>query len=128
MTVSCPKLFWKSPKWYFPLIMSLDSGKVRVSSKDIIVDLINAFKRKLLFKYSCLHLHLTMVPHPTHPYLPPSNLPPLILSMGPLDMFLDGPSPIFPHYPSPCSPLVTVSLFSISMFLVIFCLLICFVD
>ena len=34
------------------------------------------------------------------PLLSPSNLPPLALSMCPLYMFLDGPSPIFPHYPS----------------------------
>ena len=33
---------------------------------------------------------------------------------------LDGPSPIFPHYPSPTSLLVTVSLFLISMSLFIF--------
>ena len=34
----------------------------------------------------------------------------------------------FPHYPSSPSPLVTISLFFISMSLFIFCLLICFVD
>ena len=33
-------------------------------------------------------------------------------------MFLDGPSPIFPHYPFPPTPLVTVDLFFNSMFLV----------
>ena len=65
---------------------------------------------------------------PAYPYLLPSILPPLALSMCLLYMFLDGPSPIFPHYPSPLSPLVTVTLFFISMSLVIFCLLICFVD
>ena len=37
------------------------------------------------------------IPHPTHPHLPPSNLPPLALSMGPLYMFLDGPPPIIPQ-------------------------------
>ena len=55
----------------------------------------------LLFKYSCLHFHPTTAPHPTHPCLPPLNLPPLALSMCPLYMFLDGPLPTFPHYPSP---------------------------
>ena len=53
----------------------------------------------LLFKYSCVHFPLTMPPYLTHPYLPPLNLPPMALSMCPLCMFLDGPSPIFPHYP-----------------------------
>ena len=63
--------------------------------------------------------------HPSHPScLPPSNLPSLALSMCPLYKFLDDTSPIFPHYPSPCSPLVTVSLLFISMSLVIFCLLV----
>ena len=70
----------------------------------------------------------TMSPCPTHPLLQPLNLPPLALSMCSLHMFLGGPSPIFSHYPSLPSPLVTVSLFFISMALVIFCLLVCFVD
>ena len=54
--------------------------------------------------------------------------PPLALCMGPSYMFLEDPSPSFPCYsPSP-SPLVTVSLFCISMSLALFCLLVCFVD
>ena len=48
--------------------------------------------------------------------------------MGPLYMFLENPSLSFPHYPPPSTPLVTVSIFFISMSLVIFCLLVCFVD
>ena len=76
----------------------------------------------LLFKYSCLHFHPTTAPCPTHPNLPPSNIPPLALSMCPLPIFLDRPSPIFPHYPSPPSPPGTISLFSIPVFLVILCL------
>ena len=39
----------------------------------------------------------------THPSLPPSNLPSLALSICPVFMFLDGPSPIIPCYPSPPS-------------------------
>ena len=55
--------------------------------------------------------------------------PPLLsLSMGPLYIFLDDPASSFPHYPTPASLLVTVSLFFISMSLVLFCLLVCFVD
>ena len=38
-------------------------------------------------------------PQPTHPRLPPSNLPPLALSMCPIYMFLDGPSPSPPVIP-----------------------------
>ena len=68
-------------------------------------------------------------PCPTHPHLPPLILPPLALSICPLYMFLDDPSPIFPHYhPPPSHPLVTVSLFFISMSLVLFYLLVSFVD
>ena len=66
-------------------------------------------------------------PRPTHPHLPPLVLPSLALSMCALCMFLDDPSPTSPHYSSPLSPLVTVNLFFISMTLVIFCLLVCFV-
>ena len=40
-------------------------------------------------------------PQPTHPDLSPSILSPLALSMGPLYMFLDDPSPIFPIIPLP---------------------------
>ena len=82
----------------------------------------------LLFKYSCLHLHTSILPHPSHPHLPPSNLPPSALSICPLYMFLNGPSPIIPHYPSLPSSLVTISLFFISMTLVVFCLFVCFID
>ena len=74
-----------------------------------------------LSPFSCHHF-----PPPTHLHLPSSILPKL--SMGPLYMFLDDPSPSFPHFSPPLSPLVTVSLFFISMSLVIFCLLACFVD
>ena len=56
---------------------------------------------QFLFKYSCLYFYPTTAPCSTYPQLPPSNLPPLALSMCLLYMFLDGPSPIFTHYPSP---------------------------
>ena len=77
----------------------------------------------LLFKYSYLPFPAT-----TSPYLPPSILP----RFG----FIDGsfihvpyhPSPSFYCYPPHPSPLVTVSLFFISMSLVMFSLLVCFVD
>ena len=63
-----------------------------------------------------------------HPCLPLSNLSPLALSMCPLYVFIGGPFPIIPYYPSPLSSLVTVILFFISMSRVVFCLLVWLVD
>ena len=40
----------------------------------------------------------------TLPASHPWTYPPLVLSMCPLCMFLDGPSPILSHYPSPRQP------------------------
>ena len=51
----------------------------------------------LSFKYSCLHLSPHHSPHPSHPHLPPSILPPLFLSMCPLYMFLKT-LPSFPRF------------------------------
>ena len=65
----------------------------------------------LLFKYNCLHFHSTTPPCPTHPHLPPSKLPPLVLPMFPSYMFLYGSPSIIPYYPSPSSSLGTVRLF-----------------
>ena len=64
---------------------------------------------------------------PTHAQLPPPSYPPWVLFTGPLYMFLGDPSSSFPNHPPPPIPLVTVTLFFISMSLIIFCLL-CFVD
>ena len=72
-------------------------------------------------------ISLPIPPHPTHPHLPPSRLPPLAVSMCPLYMFLANLSSFPPSAP-PISPLVTVSLFFIYMSLVVFCLLVCFFD
>ena len=82
----------------------------------------------LLLNYGCVHFPPSTPPCPNHPCLPLLIRPPLALSTGPWYVFLDDPSPIFPYYLSCSSPLVTVSLFFISMCLVIFCLLVCFVD
>ena len=75
---------------------------------------------------------VSIFPPPLSPHLPtPTSHPPsvhlLALSMGPLYMFLD-PSPFFPYCPLLPTPLVTVRLFLITMSLVIFYLLVCFVD
>ena len=67
-------------------------------------------------------------PVPPTPTSHPQSYPPLALSMGPLYMFLDGPFTSSPCYTPPLSPPVTVSLFFISVLLVTFCLLVCFVD
>ena len=79
-------------------------------------------------KYSFLHFPPPLSLTPPTPTSHPQSYPPLAFSMCPLYVFLDGPPPIFPHYPSSPSPLVTVSLFFIPMSLLIFCLLVCFVD
>ena len=67
----------------------------------------------LLFKYSCLHFPSTTFPCPTHPTFYPQSFPPLALSMSPLYMFLDDPSPFFPviALPHPLWLLSVCSLF-----------------
>ena len=83
----------------------------------------------LLFKYTCLHLPpLTTHPHPlSHPHLPP--LIPLPLGFVHVSFIVVPENPsLLPPLSPPTSPLVTVSLFLISMSLVIFCLLVYFVD
>ena len=84
------------------------------------------------FFYCCsvtiVPISLPITPSFPYPSPPPTfnHSPPLSLFMGPLYMFLDDPSPYFPC--SPPSPLVTVILFLISMSLVLFWSLVCFVD
>ena len=82
----------------------------------------------LLFKYSCLHFPPTTPPNPRHPHLPPSIVPPFGVAHVSFIHVPDNPSPPFPPLSPPTSPLATVSLFLISMSLVIVCLLCCFVD
>ena len=62
---------------------------------------------------SCIHFHHTTAPHTMHHWLPPLNLTPLALSICPLYMFLDSPSPILFYCPSSHFSMVTVSLFVI---------------
>ena len=64
----------------------------------------------------------TTLSHSNQPHIPPSTLPHLALSMGPLYRFPNDTSPSFPCHPLLPSPLVTVSLFFNSMSLVIFLL------
>ena len=86
------------------------------------------FLFKIDFRRQLSQSPTTTLPWPNHHHLPISNLSPLVLSMGPLHLFFDDSFPSFPHYIPPTYPLVTVSLFFISMSLVIFFLLVCFVD
>ena len=74
-----------------------------------------------------LHVpHCSPLPHP----------PILVLSISPRVHAHESsthvpqlvPSPSFPHYLPPPSPLVTVNLFFISKSLILFCSFICFVD
>ena len=76
------------------------------------------------FFYYCLSTVVSVFPPPLSPTPPtPTSHPQLFpcwaLSMGPLYMFLDDPSLSFSCYLPTPSPLVTVSLFFISMSLVI---------
>ena len=57
-----------------------------------------------MFKYSCLHFSANTFPHLTHPQLPPSVLPPLTLSMGPLYCSLMNLPLLSPHYSPPRLP------------------------
>ena len=68
------------------------------------------------------------LPCPTHP-LPStfSPLPPVVFVHGSFIHF-PWPVPFFPHHPPSSSLLVTVSLFFISMSVVMFCSFVCFVD
>ena len=83
----------------------------------------------LLFSYSCPHLSHMALPCPTHPSTSPFNPHPIVFVHG-SSIHVPGldPSPSFPNCLSSPSPLVTVSLFFISMSLFLFCLLVCFVD
>ena len=82
-----------------------------------------------MFENSCLHFPTTTFPHCTHPHIPPSILPPFGFVRGCFIPVLWPPFPFFyPHHFPPPSPLVTVSLFLISMSLILFWLLVCFID
>ena len=86
----------------------------------------------LSFKYHCLHFPTTTPPNPL-PQPQPSPLPTLDLNpfwFCPCVLYRCSwkPFPLFPPLSPPTFPRATVSLFLISMSLVIFCLLVCFVD
>ena len=76
----------------------------------------------LLFNNSCLNLLPTIPPHPSHPHLHP-----LVFVHVSFIAVPENPCPLPPIIPSHF-PMVTVRMFLISMSLVIFCLLLCFVD
>ena len=82
----------------------------------------------LLFKYNCLHFSPYTPPaDSSHPHLPPSVLPHFGFGYVSFIHVLRQPLSLPPVIPS-SSPLVTVSLFFISMSLVQFCSFVCFVD
>ena len=81
----------------------------------------------LLFKYSFLHFPPTATPCPTN-HLRPSILPPFGFVHMSFIHVPWWPFSLFPLLLPPTSPLVTLSVFFISVSLVIFCLLVCFVD
>ena len=81
----------------------------------------------LLFKYSCLHLPPTTPPHPSHPHFPPLLPPPLGFVHVSFIVVSENP-PCFAPLSPPTSSLVAFRWFLISVSLVMFCLLVCFVD
>ena len=85
-------------------------------------------KTNIVFQIQLSPFSLHHSPCPTHSHFPHWNLHPWALSMCPLYMFLEGLSPVCPYFLPPPSPLVTVSLFFVSVFLVIFCLLFSSID
>ena len=112
-------------------------GNPFISSLGIRCFLFNSYPECTSFLFSYLKTFFIVVQvqlslffplhSPIHPQPLPSILPTLALSMSPLCMFLDDPSPIFPIIPLPTPP-VTNSVFFNSKSLFIFCLLVCFVD
>ena len=85
-----------------------------------------AFFIVVQLQLSPFSLYCSPLPCPSPPHIQSS--PTLVWSMSPLYLFLDLALPLlfpFIHLPS---PLVTVSLFFISMSLVVFCSLVHFVD
>ena len=86
------------------------------------------FKSFLLLKYSCLHFLPSTPPNPSHLHLPHSILPPFGFVHVSFIHVLWWSFPLSPSLSPPTSLLVTVRLLLISMSLVIFCLLVCFVD
>ena len=116
------ELFFK--RWTWKFIVQKQIAGILLTFANINFILFLLF---LFFYYSWPHSPPITL---THPHLSHSILPPplLSLSMGPLYLFLDEPSPSLSLCTLPPSPLVTVSLFFISMSLVMFYLLVCSVD
>ena len=86
----------------------------------------------LFFSYCCSSTIVSIFPpllYPTPP-TPPPTLNPTPLCLCPWVLYTCSlmTYPFFPPYLPLPSPLVTVSLFFISVSLIIFCLLVCFID
>ena len=111
---------WSLCEWY-----SMDSN---LQGSGIYLWVLNVIKT-LPFSVFFIQVQLSpFSPHHTH-HAPPSLFPTFKpIPFGFVHMsFIHVPWWSFPYYPSLHSFLVTVSLFLISMSLVIFCLLVCFV-
>ena len=97
---------------------------------NILVSLLLLFWRGpflLLINYSCPNFPPVALPHATQPPAPLVSTHPIVLVPGSFIHVPWWPFPFFPLLsPSPF-PLVTVSVFLISICLVLFCSLVCFV-
>ena len=127
--VSCRGFWWdiQSPKWLSALQPRSGALKLLAFPKTKISFV-------FLFCLIVVQVQLSPFPTPQHSALsnppPPPTLNPTLLCICPWVLYtyslmsLSLLSPIHPHF----SFLITVSLFFIFMSLVIFCLLVCFVD
>ena len=82
----------------------------------------------LLFSYRCLILFPIAHPYPTPPHSHSQSPPMVRAHESSVHAPLLTPSPSLPCYPPPSSPLLIVSLFFISKYLVLLSSFVCFVD
>ena len=121
-----PKVFIIDVVWAKKMLKDWTKAVTGWWSSHFRVELVKFSDRLIIIILNIFYCSSIVVPISPPPLSPtptshPQSFPPLPFSVGPLYMFLDDPSPTFPCYPYHPSPLVTVSLFFISISLVIFC-------
>ena len=115
------------PTWYFHYFLYLFNFTISFIFYNII-PILFLFLFLLLFNYSCSHFPPITLPYPTHSHIPHAILPHLWLCPWVLYACSLMTLPLLCPVTLSPSPLVPVCLFFISMSLVLFCLLVSFVD
>ena len=120
--------------WKMGALLVLDVGYALHRNKGIKCIQISTF---LIYVIFLLFILLQLSQFPSFPFYSPPPSPPLLTTVNPLSVFPVHesfiqvlwlvPSPSFHHSPSPSSPPTVVSLFHVSMSLVLFFLLVYFV-